>query len=227
MCFEIWNLLNSNWYFWHHIVFFLLQSSLLMAILGEMPVTKGSIEVKGRIGYASQQAWIFSGSVRENIVFGHGFDEDRYQKTILACALKKVGRRKTSTIYVQDAIMLFKCINNFVPDFLKNIFVLRSQKHSRTTRNIISRQLDIPKCRPSTGQRSFFYRGCKLWNSLSNEIRLTDKVNNFKNKVISKFRSKYSRIIISIFNILIIIFCYFFFTILLNCNWKAHIGRWQ
>ena len=61
-----------------------------MAVLGELPVTKGSVEVKGRIGYASQQAWIFSGSVRENIVFGHEFDEDRYKKTIAACALAKV-----------------------------------------------------------------------------------------------------------------------------------------
>ena len=62
-----------------------------MAILGEMPVIKGSIDVKGRIGYASQQAWIFSGSVKENIVFGHDFDDVRYKKTISACALEKVG----------------------------------------------------------------------------------------------------------------------------------------
>ena len=67
------------------------QSSLLMALLGEMPLSQGDIQVKGRIGYASQQPWIFSGTVKENITFGQEFDEDRYNRVIEACALRKVG----------------------------------------------------------------------------------------------------------------------------------------
>lgn len=67
-----------------------LKSSLLMTILGELPVSEGIKKVHGRVGYASQQAWIFNATVKENILFGQDFDEDRYQHVIECCALKKV-----------------------------------------------------------------------------------------------------------------------------------------
>lgn len=66
------------------------KSSLLMTILGELPVSEGIKKVHGRVGYASQQAWIFNATVKENILFGQDFDEDRYQQVIECCALKKV-----------------------------------------------------------------------------------------------------------------------------------------
>lgn len=62
-----------------------------MVFLGELPISDGDRKVHGRIGYASQQAWIFSGTVKENIVFGQEFDKDRYLEVIKACALQKVG----------------------------------------------------------------------------------------------------------------------------------------
>ncbi|XP_044176120.1 ATP-binding cassette sub-family C member 4-like isoform X1 [Acropora millepora] len=65
------------------------KSSLLMVLLGELPVISGERKVLGKIGYASQQAWIFSGTVKENIVFGQEFVQDRYLRVIEACALKK------------------------------------------------------------------------------------------------------------------------------------------
>lgn len=61
-----------------------------MALLGELPISHGDRRVHGRIGYASQQAWIFSGTVRENIVFGQEFDKERYLQVIEACSLQKV-----------------------------------------------------------------------------------------------------------------------------------------
>ena len=61
-----------------------------MMLLGELRVTKGHLCIRGRIGYVPQQSWIFSGSVRQNIVFGQTFDEDRYKKVIRACALEQV-----------------------------------------------------------------------------------------------------------------------------------------
>ena len=66
------------------------QSSLLMVLLGELPVFSGERKIYGKIGYASQQAWIFSGTVKENIMFGQEFVQDWYLKVIEACALKKV-----------------------------------------------------------------------------------------------------------------------------------------
>ncbi|CAH3114175.1 unnamed protein product [Pocillopora meandrina] len=65
------------------------KSSLLMTILGELPVSEGIKKVHGKVGYASQQAWIFNATVKENILFGKDFDEDRYQQVIECCALKK------------------------------------------------------------------------------------------------------------------------------------------
>ena len=64
-----------------------------MAVLGELPITDGDRRVHGRVGYASQQAWIFNGTVKENILFGQDFDQDRYSEVLEACALQKVCRK--------------------------------------------------------------------------------------------------------------------------------------
>ena len=61
-----------------------------MMMLGELRITKGSLKIKGRIGYVPQQAWVFSGSVRQNIVFGQTFDAERYDNVIKACSLEQV-----------------------------------------------------------------------------------------------------------------------------------------
>lgn len=61
-----------------------------MMMMGELKITKGSLCIRGSIGYVPQQAWVFSGSVRQNIVFGQTFEEDRYDKVIRACSLGKV-----------------------------------------------------------------------------------------------------------------------------------------
>ena len=48
----------------------LFQSSLLRALLGELPPSQGKVNVHGRIAYVSQQPWVFPGTVRSNILFG-------------------------------------------------------------------------------------------------------------------------------------------------------------
>uniref|UniRef100_A0A5F8HI53 Multidrug resistance-associated protein 4 n=1 Tax=Monodelphis domestica TaxID=13616 RepID=A0A5F8HI53_MONDO len=65
------------------------KSSLLCAVLGELPRLEGLVTVKGRIAYVSQQPWVFSGTVRSNILFGKSYEKERYNKVIKACALKK------------------------------------------------------------------------------------------------------------------------------------------
>ncbi|XP_027711485.1 multidrug resistance-associated protein 4 [Vombatus ursinus] len=65
------------------------KSSLLSAVLGELPKYKGLVNVKGRIAYVSQQPWVFSGTVRSNILFGKNYEKEKYDKVIKACALKK------------------------------------------------------------------------------------------------------------------------------------------
>ena len=53
---------------------------MLQAILGELKVEKGSVYLGGNgvASYAPQKPWIFSGTVRENILFGQEFDAKRY-----------------------------------------------------------------------------------------------------------------------------------------------------
>ncbi|CAJ2663696.1 unnamed protein product [Trifolium pratense] len=65
------------------------KSSLLYAILGEIPKISGTVNVGGTLAYVSQSAWIQSGTVRENILFGKPMDTARYEKAIKACALDK------------------------------------------------------------------------------------------------------------------------------------------
>ncbi|XP_021376611.1 multidrug resistance-associated protein 4-like isoform X5 [Mizuhopecten yessoensis] len=65
------------------------KSSLLMSVLKEIPLSEGKVTVKGRIAYVSQQAWVFSASLRQNIVFGGVFDNKKYNRVLKACALHK------------------------------------------------------------------------------------------------------------------------------------------
>ncbi|KAJ3203156.1 hypothetical protein HDU67_010360, partial [Dinochytrium kinnereticum] len=65
------------------------KSSLLQAILGEMPKSKGSVDIFGRIAYSPQQGWLLNTSLKENILFGAPLDQDRYERVLWACALDK------------------------------------------------------------------------------------------------------------------------------------------
>ena len=84
-------------------------------------------------------------------------------------------------LYLNDAIMIFKCIYNLVPRYLAEKFIFRSQTNIRNTRQ--SNHLNILRCRLATGQRSFSYRGAKLWNNLSDDLKNVNSVKAFKLKL--------------------------------------------
>ncbi|NXQ39329.1 MRP4 protein, partial [Catharus fuscescens] len=65
------------------------KSSLLSAVLGELPKDSGLINVTGRIAYVSQQPWVFSGTVRSNILFDKEYEKEKYENVLKVCALKK------------------------------------------------------------------------------------------------------------------------------------------
>lgn len=57
-----------------------LKSSLIQSILRELPLSEGRISVRGVVSYASQEPWLFTGSVRQNILFNSPMDTDRYDQ---------------------------------------------------------------------------------------------------------------------------------------------------
>ena len=59
----------------------------LQAILRELPTSNGTVSVRGSLSYSPQEAWVFGGSVRANILFGEQFEEKRYWEVVEACAL--------------------------------------------------------------------------------------------------------------------------------------------
>lgn len=64
------------------------KSSIFQLLLGELPIYSGDVLINGDMSYASQDPWLFSSSVRNNILFGLPFDKVRYQETVKHCALR-------------------------------------------------------------------------------------------------------------------------------------------
>ncbi|TFK77428.1 P-loop containing nucleoside triphosphate hydrolase protein [Pluteus cervinus] len=70
------------------------KSALLSALLGEMHCIDGTVSINksyNKVAYCAQNAWLEHATIRDNIIFKSkaGFDEDRYQAVLDACALRK------------------------------------------------------------------------------------------------------------------------------------------
>ena len=60
----------------------------LLSLLGETTCTDGKYDKPPtRIAYASQDAMIIPGTIRENILFGRAFHAEQYSRVVDACAL--------------------------------------------------------------------------------------------------------------------------------------------
>ncbi|KAF2720869.1 putative ABC transporter [Polychaeton citri CBS 116435] len=64
------------------------KTALLQGLLGELDMLDGLvIHPPQAVGFCAQTAWLQSMSVRENILFGAPYDEQRYRSVLDACAL--------------------------------------------------------------------------------------------------------------------------------------------
>ncbi|KAJ5769828.1 uncharacterized protein N7511_001879 [Penicillium nucicola] len=64
------------------------KTALLQALLGELDKLKGSSYITNEmVGYCAQTPWLQSMSIRDNILFSAPYHDQRYKKTLEACAL--------------------------------------------------------------------------------------------------------------------------------------------
>lgn len=64
------------------------KSSLISAICGDMRINRGNIFVNGKIALVTQQAWIYSGTLRDNLLLGAPYEEARYKEAVRVCCLQ-------------------------------------------------------------------------------------------------------------------------------------------
>ncbi|XP_065897571.1 ATP-binding cassette sub-family C member 4-like [Dysidea avara] len=65
------------------------KSSILQCLLRELESLDGSVDIEGSVSYASQEPWIFSGTIKENILFGEIYDEAWFNRVVECCSLVK------------------------------------------------------------------------------------------------------------------------------------------
>lgn len=64
------------------------KSSFLNAMLGEMDLVEGSLDIDGEVAYVPQRAWILHGTIRKNITFMNEYEKYFYKRVTDKCCLR-------------------------------------------------------------------------------------------------------------------------------------------
>jgi ATP-binding cassette subfamily C (CFTR/MRP) protein 4 len=64
------------------------KSTLLQVILKELEPLSGTLHVKGSVSFAPQEPWIFSGTIRDNILLEEKMIDARYREVMKLCCLE-------------------------------------------------------------------------------------------------------------------------------------------
>ncbi|CAD8094456.1 unnamed protein product [Paramecium primaurelia] len=65
------------------------KSTILKSILNETNCVSGQIVINGEISLATQEPWILSDTIKNNIIYMNKYDEMRYKKVMHVCALEQ------------------------------------------------------------------------------------------------------------------------------------------
>ncbi len=75
---------------------------------------------------------------------------------------------------------MYNIIHRSAPPYLNEMFKTNSHIHTHNTRN--NKSLYLPKCNLVIRQRTFKFRGIKLCENLTNNIKESLSLDSFKNK---------------------------------------------
>ena len=80
---------------------------------------------------------------------------------------------------------MYKSINSLAPEYLSELFVQDAALTIMRLRNTVA-DLRVPLFRTSNGQKSILFRGPKLWNQLSSDVKLAPSPLTFKRRLKTK-----------------------------------------
>ena len=96
--------------------------------------------------------------------------------------IKKLGWPTISDIILSEtATIMFKSTNSLAPEYLSELFVKNSALNTMRLRNTEA-DLRVPLFKTANGQKSISFRGPKLWNQLSSDVRLAPSLSTFKRR---------------------------------------------
>ena len=91
-------------------------------------------------------------------------------------------------IKYRKAIMVYKSLNYFCPDYMTNMFRFVRQVHTKTTQSCSANDLYLPPGKHKLiYTNTFGYSSVKIWNTLSSNIRESVSLNDFKRKFLTNF----------------------------------------
>nr|UOU03341.1 ATP-binding cassette subfamily C4-1-2 [Brachionus rubens] len=65
------------------------KSTLLLGLIGELENYTGQVFKSGKVFYLTQQPWVFTASIRQNIIFGLPYEKEKFDRIVEVCSLKK------------------------------------------------------------------------------------------------------------------------------------------
>lgn len=89
--------------------------------------------------------------------------------------LNVIQKTKLNTL-----VLIFKMKMGFVPEYLSSNLIVVAQTHGHETRN--RGNFRLPNYTKAATQNNLVYNGLKLFNSLPDEIKNSNTINEFKNQ---------------------------------------------
>ena len=97
--------------------------------------------------------------------------------------IKRLGWPTISDIILSEtATIIYKSTNSLAPEYLPELFVQNSALTKTRLRNTEA-DLQVPLFKTSNGQKCISFRGPKLWNQLSSDIKFAPSLATFKRRL--------------------------------------------